>query len=171
MEFLACAPPFTTLNIGTGSTCALTPPRYWKSGRFALHGGRLRGRQRHREDRVGAEARLVGRAVEVDHGEVDRALVFGVEALEQVADLAVHVVHGVLHALAVPGLAPVAQFHGFVDAGRGARRRDGASRGARFEVDVDFDGRIASRVKDLASQDNFDRAHYAAPLGFDPQGY
>ena len=45
--------------------------------------GGLRRRQRDREDRVRAEAGLVGGAVEVDHREVDRALVLGVVALEQ----------------------------------------------------------------------------------------
>ncbi len=33
IELRACTPPLTTLNIGTGSTWAFTPPRYWKSGR------------------------------------------------------------------------------------------------------------------------------------------
>ena len=42
--------------------------------------GRLRGRERHAEDRVGAEAALVRRAVEVDHRAVERLLVGGVDA-------------------------------------------------------------------------------------------
>jgi len=84
------------------------PAEVLKEWPVTLHGGRLRRRQRHREDRVRAETRLVRRAVEIDHGEVHGALVFGVKALQQVPDLAVHEVDRVLHALAAPRVATVA---------------------------------------------------------------
>ena len=57
-------------------------------------------RQGGAEDRVRAEVRLVGRAVEVDHGLVDEPLVVGVEALERGTDPLDHPGHGLLHALA-----------------------------------------------------------------------
>ena len=47
--------------------------------------------QRDGEHRVGAEPALVGRAVEVDHGVVDGALVERVEPADDVGDLAVDV--------------------------------------------------------------------------------
>ena len=135
----------------------------------ALHGRGLRGRQGDGQNRVGAEASLVRGAVEIDHREVHCALILRVEAFEEIADLTVHVLDRVLYALAAPRVAAVTQFDRFVDPGRGARRRYGATGGARFQMDVDFDGRIAPRVKDLASQDYFDRTHDAAPLRFDSQ--
>src|SRR3546814_2466749 len=52
------------------------------------------------EHGVGAEVGLVGRAVEVDQVQVDAALVEPLEAVEGVADRAVDVVDGALHALA-----------------------------------------------------------------------
>ena len=169
MEFLAWAPPFTTFIMGTGSTWAFDATQVLEERSVALHGRRLGRRQRHGEDRVGSEARLVRGAVEIDHREVDGALILRVEAFQEVADLAVHVLDRVRHALAAPGVAAVTQFDRFVHPGRGPRRRHRASGGARLQVDVDLDGRVAPRVKDLASQDNFNRTHDAAPLGWDLQ--
>ena len=48
----------------------------------------FRDRKRHAEDRIGAEPRLVGRAVERDHGLVDLGLRFGVHAADGVENLA-----------------------------------------------------------------------------------
>ena len=52
---------------------------------------RARGGQRHAEDRVGAEARLVVGAVELDQRAVERRLVERVEAGDRLGDLAVDV--------------------------------------------------------------------------------
>ena len=108
----------------------------------ALHGGRLRGGQGDGQDGVGAQTRLVGRPVEVDHGVVHRALVLGVVALEGVVDLGVDELDGLTHALAAPLLAAVAQFDRFVDPRRGARGRHRAAEGAGFEVNFGFHGGI-----------------------------
>ena len=61
------------------------------------------------------EAALVARPVEVDHGEVDRALVLGLVPLEGVVDLSVDVADGRRDALAVPLVAAVAQLDGLVE--------------------------------------------------------
>jgi hypothetical protein len=57
-------------------------------------GGGLGGGQRDAEDGVGAQAALVGRAVQLDHQVVDAALVFGVDARQRVEQLAIDRVHG-----------------------------------------------------------------------------
>jgi hypothetical protein len=52
-------------------------------------GRRLGDGEADREDRVGAEPRLVGRAVQLDHEAVDLHLVGGLEPADRVEDLAV----------------------------------------------------------------------------------
>ena len=116
------------------------------------------------EDGVGAEARLVGRAVEFDHGLVDMDLIFGVEAGNGVENLAIDGFDGLQHALAAKaGLVAVAQFDGLAGAGGGARRHGGAAERAVFQRHIDFDGGIAAQVHDFAG-DNVDNLSHAAPL-------
>jgi len=55
---------------------------------------------------------------------VEHFLVGGVVPAQKVGDLAVHVPDGLRHAFATPRRPAVAQLHGLVDAGRGARRDD-----------------------------------------------
>ncbi len=88
---------------------------------LALGGGTRVG-ERHGEDRVRAEARLVVGAVDLAHAAVDPRLVRRVAADQRVAQHAVDVLHRVQHALAevARGVA-VAQFHGLARSGRGAR--------------------------------------------------
>ncbi len=110
------------------------------------------------------ETALVGRPVGVDHGQVDRALVQGVEPLEEVGDLAVDVRHGVEHALAPVAVATVAQLDRLVGTGRGARRDDGPTGGARVENHLHLDGGIAAGVEDFPADYLFDQAHCAPSL-------
>src|SRR3546814_3238935 len=56
-------------------------------------GGGLRGGEADAEDRIGAEAALVWRAVEVDYRLVEFALVLGIEADQRLSDIAVHGVY------------------------------------------------------------------------------
>ena len=56
-----------------------------------VRGGRLRGGERAAEDRVRSEPALGRRAVELDQGSIERALVVGVEPDDRVRDLAVDV--------------------------------------------------------------------------------
>ena len=122
------------------------------------HGAR--GGHRDREDGVGAELALVGRAVELAHDGIELALVAGVHAFELRSDQLVDVVHGLQHALAqVAALVAVAQFHGFVLAGGGSAGNGSAAAGAAFENDIGFNGRIATGVKDFARKNQFDFGH------------
>ena len=124
------------------------------------HAARLRhgAGERHRDaqDGVGAESRLVRRAVELDEPAVDRGLV-GLAADERAGDLAVDVRHGAPHAAAqVARPIPVAQLDRLALAGGGARGHRRPPERAPLEDQVDLDGRIAARVEDLAPMDAFD---------------
>ena len=68
-----------------------------------LDGGRVGGGQRDAEDRVGAQAALVRRAVELDQRAVERGLVGRVEPGDGLGDLAVDVADGLRDALAAVG--------------------------------------------------------------------
>jgi hypothetical protein len=88
--------------------------------------GRLGHGQRDPEDRVGAEARLVRGAVQVEQPLVDDALVDGLQPGQLRPDLVEHGRHGLLDALApVPRRVAVAQLHGLVLARRRPRRDGG----------------------------------------------
>ena len=84
--------------------------------------GRCLGdRKRHAEDSVGAQATLVGRAVERDHGLIDLDLGFGIHTGQRVENLAVDGFDGVSHALAeIALLVAVAQLDRFVRPRRSA---------------------------------------------------
>jgi hypothetical protein len=110
----------------------------------ALRGG-LGDGERDAEDRVGAEAGLVGGAVDVEHLLVDQPLLAGLVAEELVDDALLDVVDGLLDALTcVPVGVPVAQLECLEGARRGARRHRGPGDRAVVETDLDLDGRVAA---------------------------
>ena len=80
--FDACAPPLRMFIIGTGITRAIGPAEVAVERKPAVLGRRAGHGQRHREDGVGAELGLVGRAVGIHHLGVDRDLVRRIDALE-----------------------------------------------------------------------------------------
>ena len=120
---------------------------------------RVRRRERHAEDRVGAQPRLVRRAVELDQRLVEAALVGGVDAGDGRGDLAVDVRHRAGHALALPALAAVAQLLRLELAGRGPRGHRRAAVRAGAQPHLDLDRRVAAAVEDLAGVDSLDLAH------------
>ncbi len=110
-----------------------------------LLGRRLGDRHRHGEQRVGAEARLVLGAVEVDERLVDEALLLGVEAHDGLGDLGVDVLDRLEHALAaVAAGVLVAQLERLARAGRRARGDGRAAHHAGLDQDVRLDGGIAA---------------------------
>ncbi len=92
-----------------------------------------RGGHRNGQDRVGAQLAFVRRAIERNHGLVDQPLIGGIHAFELGSDHGLNVGYCLQHALAqVVALVAVAQFHGFVLAGRSARGHNGAAQLRRF---------------------------------------
>ena len=85
---------------------------------------------------------------------------------EEGGDFFIHVLDGLEDALTVVALlrvdtlgerlrahVAVAEFVGFIGAGRGARRDSRATADASGEDDIDFDGGVAAGVEDLAGFD------------------
>ncbi len=115
-----------------------------------LAGGGMRGGERDGEQRVGAELRFVGRAVEGDHCAVDGDLIEGIEAGEFLGDDLLDVRDGLGDALAqVAVLHAVAQLPGFVFARAGAAGHGGAADGAAGEFNIGFDSGIAPGIENL----------------------
>jgi len=124
-----------------------------------LAGRGLGHRERDAEDGVGPETRLGRRAVEVDQGVVDAALVAGVVAGERGGDLAAHVGHRGEHALAAVALAVVAQLRRLEGARGGARGDDGAAFRAAVEPAGHLDGGVAAGVEDFPGAERADGTH------------
>ena len=123
-------------------------------------GGRLRHRQRHAEDRVGAQPRLVGRAVEVEQRLVDEALVVGAQPDDRGRDLVEHRLDGLLDALAAVAGGAVAQLDRLVLARRRAGRHRGPGERSVDQGHLDLDRRVAAGVEDLAGSDLLDDGHW-----------
>ncbi|MNT27025.1 hypothetical protein D3C72_1626340 [compost metagenome] len=122
--------------------------------------GSLGHGHRHRQHGVGAQAALVLGAVEVDQGAVQEGLLGGVQAHDGFGDFGVDVLDGLQHALAqVARLVAVTQFDGFARTGRGARRHCRTAHHAGFQQHVAFDGGVAARVENLATDDIYDCTH------------
>jgi len=126
-------------------------------------GGGLGDGKRDAEDGIGAEARLVRRAVQLDHQIVDLDLVLGLETADCVEDLGIDGLDGLLDALAEIAAAAVTQFDGFMRAGRSTRRNGRTAHAAVFEIDIDLDGRIAAAVENFAADNVGDGSHGSLP--------
>ena len=100
----------------------------------------------------------------LDQTLVHRPLVGRVEAGDRGGQLAADVRNSLHHGLAPVGVAAVAQLDRLVHPGRGARGNGGATAGARLELDVDLDGRVAARVEDLAAADGDDGGLHSVSL-------
>ena len=120
---------------------------------------RLGHRQRDAENGVGAEPRLVRRAVERAHQPIEPYLVLGFHAAQGVEDFTIDGGDGLFDALAAIALAAIAQFHRLMRAGRSAGRHGGAAEGAILKPDIDFDRRIAAAVENFAAGDVDDGGH------------
>ena len=91
---------------------------------------------------------------------VDEALVGGVHAFEFRGDDGLDILDGLQHAFAhVVALVAVAQFHGLMFAGGGARGHNGAAQRAAFQNHVRFHGRIAARIKNFARTNGNNLSH------------
>jgi len=139
MPLSACSPPLMTLNSGTGG---------------------LRDRERDAEDGVRAAAGLVLGAVGGDEDLVDDALLTGIHPLDRGAELVDDGGDGLQHALAaVAALVAVAQLVRLERAG-GCAGGDGRPLDdSVVEEHLHFDGRVATRIQDLACAYSLDQCH------------
>ncbi len=119
----------------------------------------LGGRQRHAENRIGAEPLLVLGAVELAQTLVEGFLVGGVRTLQGAGDLAIHRVHGLAHPLAAIALAAVPKLMGLMRAGGRTGRHGGAAEMAVLQHHVDLDGGVAAAVEDFPGEDGCDCGH------------
>ncbi len=129
--------------------------------------GRRRPRHRERapEHRVGAQPRLVRRAVQLQQHRVDRVLVGGVGVDQLGGDDLVDVAHRGLRALAEVALGvAVAQLERLVRASRRAGRHRRPRPGAIVQGHFHFEGRVAARIEDFPRVDAVDgEPHGASP--------
>src|SRR5690606_12290825 len=106
------------------------------------------------------ELALVGRAVELDEHLVDEALLADLVAHELGGDVVDHGLDGTLHALAeVAAGVAVTALHRLERTGRRARGHGGTREGVVVELNLDLDGGVAARVKDLAGAYGLDAGH------------
>src|SRR5450756_2408833 len=112
-----------------------------------------------RDQGVGAETSLVGRAVECDQYVVDALLVARVASAKGTCDLAVDITDRFHHVSATEPTAAVAQIDCLAAAGRGAGRRDCPPHGAARDRHFSLDGRPAARIPDAAAADGDDAGH------------
>ncbi len=164
----AWAPPLTTFIIGVGRTRARRAADIAIKRQAGGLGRGLGDRERYAEDGVGAEPRLVRRAVERDHRLVDLELIFGVEARDGVENVAIDRLDRLEDALAaIAALVAVAQFDSLARSGRSARGDGGPPHGPVLQDHIHLDRRIAAAVEDLTRDDVDDCSHDGLPcLGF-----
>lgn len=98
--------------------------------------------RRTSENGIGSEVGLVGRAIDLEHGVIDRSLIRRIHTEDGILEDGVDVLDGLEDALAHVATATVAEFVRLVNAGGGARRHRGRE-GALGGGDVDFDGGVA----------------------------
>ena len=111
---------------------------------------------RHRKQRVRAEPRFVGRAVERDERGVERGLIVGRHAAHGARDLAADVRKRKLHVEAAEGRAAVAQFERLAPALARAGRHDRAAARAACESHFSLDRRPSAAVPDAARDHGVD---------------
>ena len=139
-----------------------------EEGEVGRIGCRLRHGERDAEDGVRAKLALVVGAVQVDHDLVDETLLGGVEANDLGGDFVDDGVNRLLHTLAqVTALVAVTTLDGLEGTGRCTGRDCRACERTVLERDLDLDGGVAARVKNLAGANGLNAGHvapYVVPL-------
>jgi hypothetical protein len=126
--------------------------------------GRVRRRQRHGQNGIGAQVGFEIRAVRLEHPVIEPALILGVEADQKIAQRSVDVCDRFEHALAAVSFGvPVAQFHSFARSGGSAGRNRRPADHSGMQQHVRLDGGIAARIDDFAAADIDDTTHRKSP--------
>ena len=128
-----------------------------EEGDFACGRGRVRGRKRHAQERVGPQVLFVRSAIERDDLFIDLRLFERIVAGQRGSDHIGHAAHCFGDAFAPEAfLVTIAQFPSFMLAGAGATRDGRASHRTTLQMHIDFDGGIAARIQNLACVDSCD---------------
>ena len=110
-------------------------------------------RQRYRQDGVGPQAGLVGRAVQVEQRSIERRLIVQRPAPKPPANLPVDMADGLEAAQAgVAGRIAVAEFEGLGSAGRGPAGHRCAGRGAAGQPAGGANGGASAAVENFQAQ-------------------
>ncbi len=145
--------------MGTGSTWALTPPRYWYRGRPSASAAALATASEVPRMALAPKRPLLGVPSASIISRSTSRWSSGVDPHQRVADGLVDVLDGVEDALAPVGLAAVAQFDGLEGARGRARRYRGPAPSSARQLDIDLDGGIAPRIEYLPSPDAHNGGH------------
>ena len=118
--------------------------------------------ERNAEDGIRTELRLVFRAVQLFHDQIDHRLLARVHSFDLGSDGMIDVVHRVEHTFAQETLfVAVAQLERFARSGGRAGWHGGPTERSRFENAVHLDRRSAARVENFAPEDFDDLEHGA----------
>ena len=116
------------------------------------------------QDGVCTEAGLVFGIVQLQHGDIDGALIIGFESGQLVVDLIHDVGYGLLHALAQVTVVFIAQFVCFVDAGRGAGGDCCAADDAVVQTNLNLHGGVTTGIENFAGNDLHNFGHCGSLL-------
>lgn len=123
-------------------------------------GGRDRGGERHSQDGVGTEARLVRCAIEFDEPAIETRLVRRIEADERRRDLGIHgVTRGKNPLSRISGRLAITPFVGFKLTGTGTTGNLGAPPASIPTGHLHLAGRFASAVEDLTGENSGNGRH------------
>ena len=113
---------------------------------------------------ISTKVGLVRGTISLQHGFVDGALISSIDSDNGIGKDSVGVLDGFQAALSHVSLSTITEFVGLVDSS-GCSRRDRSSVHSGSSGDVDFDGRVSTRVDDLASMNASDGRHLADASG------
>ena len=132
-------------------------------GQTGFFGRSARHRHRDRQHGVGTQARLVGSAVQIHQGSVQKGLLGGIQTQHGLGDFGVDELDRAQHALAaVTAFVPVAQLNRLTAAGGCARRHGRAAHGAGLQQHITFDRGVTPAVQNLASYDVNNGTHQSS---------
>ena len=153
-------PPVDHVHEGDRQRPRVRPAEVPEEGEPEVVGGGAGAREGHAEDGVRPQGLLLRRAVELAERAVDEGLLGRVHPLHLGGDHALHVAHGLEHALAAeapPVVVP--ELEGLRAPRRRAGRHGRAPLGPAVEVHLDLEGGVPAGVQDLARVDVDDLGH------------
>ena len=128
----------------------------------------MRGGEGNSKDGIGAKSGLVEGSIKLDHNLINFGGVFGIEAKDGFGDFPVDVGDGFKNAFSAEfTLIVVPKLDGFATSGGSSRWGRGSSDRSVGEANLGFDGRIATRIDDLATKD-FDDFLFAHGSRYSP---